>query len=99
MKWSEHSLLIAKNRLTDSYAKMFVENGFILSGRVFDTFWEYQRQIDDTSWNRLHQIGTNLYEEDLVPGSGVASMMVNIVTDPLLAGHFTGCTGNLVGGA
>ena len=70
----------------------------MLCHRVFDTFWEYQQNIDDTSWNRLHQIGTNLYEEDLVPGSGVAPMMVDIVTDPALAGHFMRCTGNLVGG-
>ena len=70
----------------------------VLCCRVFDTFWQYQQKIDDTVWVRLHQIGTSLHEEDLVPGSGVAPMMVDIVTDPALARVFAGCTGNLVGG-
>ena len=73
-------------------------DALVLRCRVFDTFWQYQQQIDDTVWVRLHQIGTSLYEEDLVLGSGVAPMMVDFVTYPALAKYFTGCTGNLVGG-
>ena len=66
---------------------------------MFDTFWEYEQQIDDTVWLRQHLIGTILQEEDCVPGSGAAAMMVDIVNmtqlDPT---DFAGCTGIILGG-
>ena len=66
--------------------------------RVFDTFWEYQQQIDDTVWLRQHLIGTILQEEDCMPGTGAATMMIDIVNATELGDFLGGCTGTLIGG-
>ena len=71
---------------------------FRFNCRVFDTFLEYQQQIDDTVWLRQHLIGTILQEEDCVPGSGAAAMIVDIVNATELGGWPAGCTGILIGG-
>ena len=66
--------------------------------RVFDTFWDYQQQIDDTIWLRQHLIGTILQEEDCVPGSGAAAMIIDIVNATELECYSASCTGILIGG-
>ena len=66
--------------------------------RVYDTFFEYEQQIDDTVWVRQHLIGTILQEEDCVPESGAAAMVIDIVNATELEGWPVGCTGILTGG-
>ena len=54
--------------------------------------------MDDTTWARMHLMGTNYQDEDCVPGSGAAAAIIDLVNATILDRYYTGCNLNLVGG-
>ena len=93
----EHPLyvfLLTKSGIQDC----FKETGDILFYRVYDTFWDMWEPTDDTVWLRQHLIGVILQEEDCVPGSGAAAMMIDLMNATEIADYGIACTGILIGG-